>query len=68
MTLQKWSVIVKCLNPIRHREIEPVLAFNQEQAILIACEKANKLLGEKGEGWESLDVHIINVTYPKTKS
>jgi hypothetical protein len=68
MILQKWAVVVKCLNPIRIREIESVLALNQEQAILVASKKASELLGEKGEGWEDLSVHIINVTYPRTKS
>lgn len=62
MSGQKWSVMVKCLNPIRYREMEPVLALSPEQAILIASQKANELLGNKGEGWESLSIHIISET------
>lgn len=62
MIHQKWLIVVKCLNPIRYRQMEPISALNSEQAILIANEKANKIFGKKGEDWDELQVHIINAT------
>lgn len=61
-TLQAWRVIVRCKAPICNREIEPVSAFDEEQAKIIATEKATKRFGNKGDGWDRLEVHIMKTT------
>lgn len=68
MISQKWHIFVKCKNPIRYRELEPVSALDTEQALLLARNKATELLGEEGSGWTEVHVHIMNTTYPRTKT
>lgn len=64
--MNNWQIIVRCTNPICYREIGPVPALDPEQARLIATKKANELFGK--EEWDSMQIYIINATYPNTKT
>lgn len=61
-SMTAWSAEVSCLDPCRKRNIWPIIAFSEEQAILIAVRKACEMFGKQGEGWISLTVHMQNST------